>query len=239
MTRGKSVLARLRHRVAVAGYTMVEVMMAVAVLAVGLLGVAAMQTGAIGGNIQAQETTMATSLARLWIERLRRDGASWSTPVVPLGGPVAGQINNTRFLREVATLGWVVPAVGAAIPGPGLDPYTSGTTANESAAFDHWGRDVSTVSTEVRYCTQIRVAWVYPGTAVRADVRVFWHKRLRGEGAQDAAQPRVACNTGAANAALNVARGNAAGRGQMMRHLSAVYVSTIIRYTPLRFGTGT
>ncbi|MCC7535826.1 MAG: prepilin-type N-terminal cleavage/methylation domain-containing protein [Deltaproteobacteria bacterium] len=232
--RRKSALARLRNRVAVAGYTMVEVMMAVAVLAVGLLGVAAMQTGTVGGNIQAQETTMATSLARLWIERLRRDGASWVVPGVPGAGAIPGQINGTRYLQLVAAApAWAVPPNGAALTGAGTDPYTRHTV--ETAAFDHFGRDVLTTHADRRYCTQVRVAWVYPGTAVRADVRVFWHKRLRAENAGDVSPARVACNTAAANAALNVASSNAAGRGQMMRHLSAVYLSTVIRYTPLRF----
>lgn len=232
---GSLVLGALRGRAARAGYTMVEVMMAIAVLAIGLLGVAALQTGSVSGNIQAQETTMATSLARLWVERLRRDAARWTVNVVPVAGATPGEISSTRYLSAVANPPvWVVPPNGLTIPGAASDPYAS-PSGTQTAAFDHWGRDVATGSANRRYCTNIRIGWVYPGSAVRADVRVWWHKRLRTESAGDGLPARVACTTAASNAALNVARGATAARAQMMRHLSAVYVSTVIRYTPLRF----
>jgi prepilin-type N-terminal cleavage/methylation domain-containing protein len=52
------------------GFTILEVMISIAVLAVGLLGVAAMQTKAIHGNYFAGVVTEKTSVAEEWMEWL-------------------------------------------------------------------------------------------------------------------------------------------------------------------------
>ncbi len=53
------------------GFTLIEVMMAAVVLAIGLLGLAAMQTAAIKANYQAKKHTLATSLAETQLETYR------------------------------------------------------------------------------------------------------------------------------------------------------------------------
>ncbi|MEO8797498.1 MAG: prepilin-type N-terminal cleavage/methylation domain-containing protein [Polyangiaceae bacterium] len=62
------------------GFTAVEVMMALTLLAVGTAGVIAMEQSAIGGNFDARRLDVATSVLRLWTERLRNDGAMWTLP---------------------------------------------------------------------------------------------------------------------------------------------------------------
>ena len=52
------------------GFTILEVMVAIAILAIGLLGVAAMQTRAITGNYFAGVLTEKTSVAEEWMEWL-------------------------------------------------------------------------------------------------------------------------------------------------------------------------
>ncbi len=53
------------------GFTLIEVLIAVVLIAVGLLAVAGMQTTAIRGNSFARDTTLGTQLAEEMIERIR------------------------------------------------------------------------------------------------------------------------------------------------------------------------
>ncbi|MBI3606438.1 MAG: type IV pilus modification protein PilV [Nitrospirae bacterium] len=53
------------------GFTIIEVLIAILILSIGLLGVAAMQTTAIRGNTFSRDTTLGTQLAEEMIERIR------------------------------------------------------------------------------------------------------------------------------------------------------------------------
>lgn len=59
------------------GFSLVEVLVALAILAVGLLGLALFQTTAIKGNAIASKWTVATELAQDRLERFRH--ASWTS----------------------------------------------------------------------------------------------------------------------------------------------------------------
>lgn len=61
-----------------AGYTLVEVMMSLTVLAIGAAGIFSLQTVAIGGNADSANLTAATNLARLWMDQLKTDAVSWN-----------------------------------------------------------------------------------------------------------------------------------------------------------------
>lgn len=53
-----------------AGFTLIEVLIAITLLAVGILAAATMQISALGGNDMAMRTTEATTIASDWAERL-------------------------------------------------------------------------------------------------------------------------------------------------------------------------
>ena len=59
------------------GFSLIEVLVALAILAVGLLGLALFQTTAIKGNAIASKWTVATELAQDRLERFRH--ASWTS----------------------------------------------------------------------------------------------------------------------------------------------------------------
>jgi len=153
-----------RRKAARAGYTLVEVMMAVAVMTVGAVGIIALQVAATHGNIEAREMTTASTSARTWIERLKRDGLNWTQGGA---GVAAADLARTNYLLAVPAAGtegaWFRPNIDADFP-------------NDSYAFDHFGRD-TTVAGDIRFCTHVRLSWLYPGQAIRADVRVWWHRR--------------------------------------------------------------
>src|SRR5271165_2005192 len=62
------------------GYTAVEVLMAMTVMTIGAAAVMSMQKASVQGNLDARETDVANSIARMWVERLQRDAMQWTQP---------------------------------------------------------------------------------------------------------------------------------------------------------------
>jgi prepilin-type N-terminal cleavage/methylation domain-containing protein len=155
------------------GYTLVEVMVAIAVMAIGVTGILSMQNAAVLANRRAQEVTMATSLARRWQEILRTDALGWNRP--SQRSTVADLGSDTRHLCGLVGCGggagqvdqWFVPAA---------------TLPNESPAYDHWGREVAVAAPEAKYCVNVRLNWLRQPSlnpvdqgVIRAEVRVWWY----------------------------------------------------------------
>ncbi|MBL8601856.1 MAG: prepilin-type N-terminal cleavage/methylation domain-containing protein [Myxococcales bacterium] len=154
-----------RHR-AQGGYTLIEVLASMAVLATGLMGILALQGSTTATNQRAQEITMATNVARRWQERLRRDGLQWTAPSQ---SNAVSNIQNTWYLRPLQTqvnTGWVIPAQPMGL-----------TAAPEFAAADYFGNDVPVASNDRYYCTHVRLVQLVPNELVRAEVRVWWYRR--------------------------------------------------------------
>lgn len=150
-----------------AGYTMVEVLAAMAVLGTGILGIIGMQTAAVGANQRAQEVTMATNLARRWQDRLRRDSYQWTQP--SQSNPVSN-ISLTWYLSRLGgsvTTDWYVPD----------PPPASAAALPETAAFDYFGNDVATSDFRAYYCTHVRLTMLIPNQLVRSEVRVWWFRQ--------------------------------------------------------------
>ena len=195
-----------------AGYTLIEVMMAVAIMTGGAVGLMSLQRASIAGNAEARQMTTATEVVSTWLERLQRDSIRWTA-----GGPgvtfAPALLLNTEYLRLVpdrATLPtWIRPTPA---------------DANESWGFDHWGRDTRVV-TEMEYCANVRLQWVYMSQAMRADVRVWYARRgptanrVGLDGCAPAADPNTLTNR--------------------LRDLHMVYGSTVVRWNPLSTTTGT
>ena len=85
-----------------AGYTLIEVMMALGVLTAGAVGLMAMTQASTRGNMEAREMTVATQLTQRWMERLRRDAMNWTASSRTLN-PL--QLANTTYLRTVPNPG--------------------------------------------------------------------------------------------------------------------------------------
>uniref|UniRef100_A0A7C4KFG1 Type IV pilus modification protein PilV n=1 Tax=Anaerolinea thermolimosa TaxID=229919 RepID=A0A7C4KFG1_9CHLR len=77
------------------GFTLIEVLMAAVILAVGLLGLAAMQTAAIKANYQAKKHTLAVALAENQIESYRNTPyASLPSETKTESGLVSGDVGH-------------------------------------------------------------------------------------------------------------------------------------------------
>jgi prepilin-type N-terminal cleavage/methylation domain-containing protein len=158
------------------GYTVVEVMMALAILAIGATGVIALQKVALIGNTNARIGDAARQIASTWTERLKSDALQWNDP---LGIPDIGE---TRWLG--ASTNW-----GGQTPPPWiLAPEVPGWS---SPVADIHGVDVPAgpAVTQGVFCTHLQLARVVPKPlslgggvttriALRALVRVIWRRDL-------------------------------------------------------------
>lgn len=142
---------RARH-----GYTLMEVMVSLAVLAVGAMGIVALQKVAGVGNTNARNVAAANRVAAKWAERLELDGRSWSD-ISGFGG--------TYWLKGATDLPgqWISPAVKPLYASPEADVLGADLFDNDPA--------------ETAFCTLLRLT-KFPGYsgALRAEVRVFWSK---------------------------------------------------------------
>lgn len=150
------------------GYTMIEVMMALAVLTVGSVGVIAMQKVAVVGNATAKSIATATALADRWAERLRVDAMVWNN-----SSP--SDIAESRWLKKVSTPGvWTLPDDVAGKASPLADPL---------------GADIILAgdTSAVAYCTHISYRQITP-KMVSAVIRVTWR---RDSSASDCSAPEM------------------------------------------------
>ncbi len=157
------------------GYTVVEVMIALTMLAIGTSGIIAMQKVTAVANRDARNLVVANQIARAWIERLRADAVQWNHPSPT--NPVS-DLGDTTWLKDTNVNGtWFRPA----------------DDAKGSPTADVFGNDLRDADGEKGiYCTNVRLNWLYgpppnaaPPYLIRAEVRVYW---LR-DGGGGAVQP--------------------------------------------------
>ncbi len=176
-----AVVRPVRSRKKTRGYTAVEVLIGITLVSIGAAAVMSMQRGAIQANLDARKMDMANSIAREWLERLRRDSTLWTlpSPVNPGGNNYANSklLSTYLQLNNNGNNGWVYPnalLASASVP----DGVSTG--------FDILGRDllaVDIVGTNAKpssavFCVNIRLNWLVLNQLIRAEVRVFWRRQL-------------------------------------------------------------
>jgi type IV pilus assembly protein PilV len=143
------------------GYTAVELLMSIAVMAIGVSGIIAMQKVTATSNRDAKTLVTATHVGEAWLEQLVADSGQWRD---------TGQYGNTSWLGNIGTPGWFLPNE---VP-----------TREFGRSFDAQGSPVATVDEDDRafFCVNLRLSWMYPEATVnndgagvmRAEVRVLW-----------------------------------------------------------------
>ncbi len=147
------------------GYTVMEVMMSLAVLGIGASGVIAVQKATLLANTNAKNLATANFIAETWMERLRIDALQWNE----FNG-VPDLVSDTQWLRlaSVAPV-WVSPPLS--IPIGGADADVTGA--------DKLPTDPTPIAASA-FCTHIRLTQFDPTTLptyrklLRAEVRVIW-----------------------------------------------------------------
>ena len=138
------------------GYTLIEVMTALAVLTVGAAGVIAMQKSTQIGNHNARMLSTATEIASTWVERLRVDAVQWNNP-----GGTDDLATDTIWLKNVSTSANVFLKPDAVV-------------GMASPVADIHGTDIFPGdSTTAAFCTHVAFFPLYPGT-IGVTVRTVW-----------------------------------------------------------------
>jgi len=144
------------------GYTLVELMMAIAVFAIGVSGIIAMQKVAAAANQHSKSLSLATNIAQGWLDALKADSSLYTQ---------ATQLTNTQLLAQIGA--------GASNNGVWFRPAWN-ATKGIGAAFDAVGRPIDETSGDpanAQFCVHLRLTQMYPNTGmnvIRSEVRVFW-----------------------------------------------------------------
>lgn len=145
------------------GVTMIEIVMAMGVLAVGTSGIIAMQKVTVVANRDARNMEIANEIARTWLERLRADAMVWNHP---------SAINPSSDLAETVWLNsYVKPQNAPAWVRP------ENTKLKLYGVHDALGRDDTTGYLEGPFCVNLRLTWHRPNRSMRAEVRVYWQRQ--------------------------------------------------------------
>lgn len=178
------------------GYTAVEVLSALTLLAIGGAGVIGMQRVTIQGSEDARRYDVGANIANEWLSRLQRDATQWTQPNATID--TLNNISNTKWLGLVVG--------GTCFPG-WCSPPASIPPAGMTGSFDIFGRDQLASATDSTYCAQYRLQWIAdPGVTapfkmtglIRAEVRVFW-SRLERTAVGDCAAATASADLPSAN----------------------------------------
>ena len=165
-----------RARVRRGGYTVIEVMMALAVLTLGASGVIAMQKATLVANTAARNLVTGNSVAQAWMERMRVDALAWNNP-----GGLPDLTTDTLWLRNAAGTqalgsGWVAPATST------TTGYPTGAPLADVMGADVFSGDPAAPG----FCTQVRLTQFSTNPAlwalsrmIRVEVRVYWDQTGR------------------------------------------------------------
>lgn len=159
------------------GYSLIEVMMALGILAVGTTGVIALQKVSLVGNTNARMADAARQVAGTWVERLKEDALLWNDP---MGVP---DITDTRWLKSSVLYNQQNPPNATTWVRPPIVANWGSPLADIHAA------DVfNPASTDGVFCTHVQLAravekrYTLSGLtrpiAIRALVRVVWRRDL-------------------------------------------------------------
>ncbi len=203
-------MTRRRNR---QGFTLIEVMVSLGVMTIGTMAIIALLAHIMRSNAHARQMNVGMNLGQQWVDRLKEDAHGWTQAAVPAGTPTVAQVlANTLYLRNVTS-----PPSTTFIPLPA-------NSAVVSTAFDYQGQDIAlpvTGTDAIAYCVAYRANWIYFGSTMRVDVRVFWPREgtaanIAGDwpdcgGAQDRLDPG----------------------GSLLGQYHVMYLPTVIGVTPV------
>ena len=207
-----------------AGYTLIEVMMGVALSMVGMIGITAMQTASVRSNQDAYETMTASNFARVWLERVKRDSILWSALVPNPNIFFAARANATGSYFSPTGL-WAPPQPLAGSP----ESSSANYHGVELGSLDpHSGAVVR--PPDIYYCLHLRfgpVLQIDPTgspVAMRADARVYWGRKASANDSNFSAMAPAQAGAAGCDAAPAVYQDTS------IRPLRVYYLQTVVRW---------
>ena len=162
--RHSSSRAAVARRSGARGYTAVEILMSMSVLAVGVIGVFSMEKVTIASNLHAKNLAIATHIAQSWLGVLEAESTVWD-------GTGTGLANTTWLGSAPVAPGWFRPAFDAGSSfGPDFDELGNPVVQNGSYCVDlrispFNGADSEREGTAMRR-VEVRVYWLRDGVLV-------------------------------------------------------------------------
>jgi len=173
-------LSRARRR----GYNLVELMMAIAVFAIGVSGIIAMQKVAAAANEHSKALSVATNIAQAWVDVLKADSSLYTQTNLLTYAQLLSQFNSNNST-------WFRP--------------TWNSSKSIGAAFDALGNPIDDTIVDpatAQFCVHVRLTQLYPNApgmnVIRTEVRVFWPRA-------DANLPTAFCAVAMNDAAVQAA----------------------------------
>jgi prepilin-type N-terminal cleavage/methylation domain-containing protein len=220
-------MARKRQRM---GFTMVEVMMGLAVLAVGAATVIALLKFTVLGALDSRHVANSTIVTSACIERLQTASLTWNN---------VDNLNADMLNMDVGPVPGLGSAAIAARATPGVANangwvYFGGSVTNARSTLS--GDQANAAGTDAAYCTHMRIVWtsrplpntpsVGPaGDNFRVELRTFWARSGRTIGADCAETPDKF--TGIFNSPT--ATDTIAGLTRSRAEYGVVYMNTLVR----------
>jgi prepilin-type N-terminal cleavage/methylation domain-containing protein len=202
-------MTRARQR-SDSGFTLVEVMIAIGIMTVGSLGILAMHNAVSAANRTANEMNTALAITERWMERVDRDGLSWSEE-----GSNSAALAGTDYLSKLA---------GAV---PDTDWFTpSPVSSDESYAFDYMGDDGPNRG-PTKYCVNLRMSWLREGSSARVDIRTFWFREGFMPGG--ATHPKWVAGSDFRSADCDAATADGWDLGEAP-NVNVIFASTVVRW---------
>jgi type II secretory pathway pseudopilin PulG len=224
------VARRRRARGALRGDSLIEVMAALAIASIGIVGITSMQSTVVRSNQDAQDTTVAISFARTWLERIKRDALLWQAPVVPTtlhGNVVLGRsVSGSGDQYFLAGGGWGVP----------VPLYNQESAGANSRGIDVGAPDFAlpgspiVTNEQIHYCVNTRFSTTelaangFPAKMTAA-VRVWWTRRA-SLNETDYTGPMLQVRANGCGAVIPD------DTQLRSRHLRVLYLSTPLRFNP-------
>lgn len=188
-----------------AGFTILEVLIAVLVLAIGFIGILGMQSVAIQTSRASSDLRVATEIAETTMERIQRDAQMWGQTGSPGDWGPGRWLNSALGSAGTDTWAWPPRPEGTASREPAFNGL--GLAERDSAASpDYTNRNN-------RFCVDYRTDWLRGATFARITVRVRWARNSDGEA-------RLLNNCG------NLAQADAA---ELLRNFYQVRVTGVVR----------
>lgn len=170
-----------RARRARRGDSLIEVMAALAIASIGVVGLSSMQGTVVSSNKDAQETTFAIGFARTWLERIKRDALLWTEPLEPTlvrNFVVAGRgspANSADYFLPTGV--WSVP-----VPLHAAESAGANSRGIDVGAVDFGMPGAPITNAAIHYCVNTRfttsdLAANGNPAKMTAVVRVWWSRR--------------------------------------------------------------
>lgn len=165
------------------GFSLIEVLIALVIIAIGLLGIAGMQALALSNTNQARLRSLAAIEAASMAAAMRGNKAYWGAGVAPSNLTVQGSAGASATYADTTLAG--------GLSSTSTDCSASTCSASVMAAYDaqNWGRDLAVILPSGRGTIACSTT---VGVPVTCSVIVSWtEKRLQTQGGTATATPAL------------------------------------------------